>query len=558
MGDVRDRCRRVQGSWRGSTSRGSLLDFPVPGSLLGTSHKYRIDWKTTSVDFYVDDALVHTETATVTRADAGRHQRPRRRWPRALRGLDPRHAIRRKRQLHIARIRRRRFDNVGTDVVDGGPALRHQPPDVRAPGEHALARRLLDGVHRGSLERNVDGGSSRYIQYRADLATTITSATPVLQDVHVSCDAVPDVTPPTISSVTATPGGGATAVIGWNTDELANSRVDYGTSPGSLTLSASSASLVGTHTITLTGLTATTTYYYRVSSVDAASNSATQPILADPPLSFVSLATPLITNVVATSAGDGLSASVTWSTDVPATSRVDYGTSAGSLTLNVSSGALVTSHGLTLPGLTPATRTTIASRRSMRSRTARPFRSRRRRRTSPHRLLPARSISRARISQAARPAADVHLRDLRGRGDPPARRGSRVLRRGAARRLDVRHVGGRRDGIGGERPARGGRSACVHDRELRPGPIPGVRCDLPVGQLPECRLRGGRGLQRPLGHHRHRRDDRRGLRAADRRRGMSCSPRARWGRRTATASTGTPAASASPWTAARSRRSPRP
>jgi len=44
---------------------GPLLDFTIPGSLLGSPHKYRVDWKSTSVDFYVDDVLVHTETASV-------------------------------------------------------------------------------------------------------------------------------------------------------------------------------------------------------------------------------------------------------------------------------------------------------------------------------------------------------------------------------------------------------------------------------------------------------------------------------------------------------------
>jgi hypothetical protein len=61
------------------------------------------------------------------------------------------------------------------------------------------------------------GATSRYIQYRADLATTVSSATPVLQDVHISCSTAPDVTPPVISNVAATPGAGATAVIGWST-----------------------------------------------------------------------------------------------------------------------------------------------------------------------------------------------------------------------------------------------------------------------------------------------------------------------------------------------------
>src|SRR5207248_5955539 len=49
------------------------------------------------------------------------------------------------------------------------------------------------------------------------------------------------------------------------------------------------------------------------------------------------------------------SESVSWVTDEPATSQVDYGTSADSLSASVSDGTLTTSHSLTLTALTPIT-----------------------------------------------------------------------------------------------------------------------------------------------------------------------------------------------------------
>ena len=53
--------------------------------------------------------------------------------------------------------------------------------------------------------------------------------------------------------------------------------MDYGTAPGSLTGNAANAALVTAHSVTLTGLAPGTTYYYRVTSADAETNSATEP-----------------------------------------------------------------------------------------------------------------------------------------------------------------------------------------------------------------------------------------------------------------------------------------
>lgn len=84
----------------------------------------------------------------------------------------------------------------------------------------------------------------------------------------------PDTTPPVISNVQATAITASGATITWTTDEASNSLVEYGltTSYGS---SASNATNVTTHTIPLSGLNANTLYHYRVTSTDAASNTAT-------------------------------------------------------------------------------------------------------------------------------------------------------------------------------------------------------------------------------------------------------------------------------------------
>lgn len=53
-------------------------------------------------------------------------------------------------------------------------------------------------------------------------------------------------------------------VVKWRTDEATNSKVHYGTNPSNLDLVASSNSTNTNHTLTLTNLTPSTTYYYAV------------------------------------------------------------------------------------------------------------------------------------------------------------------------------------------------------------------------------------------------------------------------------------------------------
>ena len=81
-----------------------------------------------------------------------------------------------------------------------------------------------------------------------------------------------DTTAPTISSRTATAITSSSSTITWTTNEPATSQVDYGvtTSYGSTT--PLDQALVLAHSVQLSGLSANTTYNYRVRSRDAAGN----------------------------------------------------------------------------------------------------------------------------------------------------------------------------------------------------------------------------------------------------------------------------------------------
>jgi len=84
----------------------------------------------------------------------------------------------------------------------------------------------------------------------------------------------PDITPPVISNVASSSITNSSATITWTTDESSNSVVNYGltTSYGT---NASNASMVTSHSVSLTGLSTNTLYHYRVNSTDASSNTAT-------------------------------------------------------------------------------------------------------------------------------------------------------------------------------------------------------------------------------------------------------------------------------------------
>ncbi|MCA9618037.1 MAG: fibronectin type III domain-containing protein, partial [Myxococcales bacterium] len=161
-------------------------------------------------------------------------------------------------------------------------------------------------------------------------------------DVTFTTTAGPDTVPPVISnlvvSVTDT-----TATIAWSTDEPADSTVDYGatTAYGS---QATSGTLVSAHSLQLTGLTPATLYHFAVSSADAAANLA---VGSD--LTFSTDAVPpppvVISNLVVSNVTEH-TADLSWTTDVPATTQVDYDLNA--YPKSVADGTLSTSHAVTI------------------------------------------------------------------------------------------------------------------------------------------------------------------------------------------------------------------
>lgn len=88
-----------------------------------------------------------------------------------------------------------------------------------------------------------------------------------------------DITPPTISNISVVTSETG-ARIDWETDELASTQVEYGTTasyelgPTTLEDDPASAGSIGVlpHSVVLTDLDPETTYHYKIKSKDAAGN----------------------------------------------------------------------------------------------------------------------------------------------------------------------------------------------------------------------------------------------------------------------------------------------
>ncbi|MDD5688594.1 MAG: glycosyl hydrolase [Elusimicrobia bacterium] len=135
-----------------------------------------------------------------------------------------------------------------------------------------------------------------------------------------------DTTPPIISNITVPTGTltGNSVTLTWTTNELSNSKVEYGltTSYGSVTPVTDTGGIYN-HSVTLSGLTENTTYHYRIVSVDMSANTTISgdysftTILNDPNPPVISNITVSVTQT---------SAIITWNTDENSDSQVTYGT----------------------------------------------------------------------------------------------------------------------------------------------------------------------------------------------------------------------------------------
>ncbi len=172
-----------------------------------------------------------------------------------------------------------------------------------------------------------------------------------------SAPITPDTTPPAISDVASVSLEPHDATIGWTTDEIAVSTLEYGTTSFYGSSAALSASALLSHAAELTGLQANTTYYYCIHATDLAGNvsnscghsftTAANEIVIDtnpPTISLITVA-PITTS----------SATIGWTSDEIAGGYVEYGTTIGYGSETSFDTNLALTHEATLTGLSPDT-----------------------------------------------------------------------------------------------------------------------------------------------------------------------------------------------------------
>ncbi len=162
-----------------------------------------------------------------------------------------------------------------------------------------------------------------------------------------------DTTAPSLSAITSTNLTMTGATITWTTNENSTSQVEYGTTASYGNTTTLDTALVTGHSVNLTGLTTGTTYHFRVISKDAANNVATS---GD--MTFVTTAdtTAPVISGVSVSPISASSASISWTTNESATTKVYYDTVAitSGSQFAVAAGA-GTSHMVGLTGLSAST-----------------------------------------------------------------------------------------------------------------------------------------------------------------------------------------------------------
>jgi len=200
-----------------------------------------------------------------------------------------------------------------------------------------------------SVDKDVTAGTH---QIKIAFTNDLDDRALIVDWLHVQFIGATETQPPLISNVTATNITSSSARIAWNTDEPADSQVEYGLDTNYGSFSALDPSRVTSHAITLAGLAGNTTYHYRVNSKDAAGNLAVSDDFTFTTLPDVT--PPVISNVnagnITTSA-----ATINWSTDEASDSQIEYGLDTNYGSVSTLDATRVISHTTVISGLTANT-----------------------------------------------------------------------------------------------------------------------------------------------------------------------------------------------------------
>jgi len=156
----------------------------------------------------------------------------------------------------------------------------------------------------------------------------------------------------TISQVNASNLTTTSATVTWTTDIAASSQVEYGTTTAYGSTTSLDSQLVTAHSVVLNGLVPGTVYHFRVHSKPSSGSDTAGP---DGNFSTASNSGSLAIASVNANGITMSAATITWSTNLNATSQVDYGTTTSYGSSTTLDSTLVSSHSVQLSGLTSGT-----------------------------------------------------------------------------------------------------------------------------------------------------------------------------------------------------------
>ncbi|MHA1946745.1 MAG: extracellular solute-binding protein [Candidatus Hodarchaeales archaeon] len=224
----------------------------------------------------------------------------------------------------------------------------------------ALGAPLVDITEAKSISDQMESSAS----YRSDKKVIWTAAAKTkyagIQAAAESAAEPLDTTNPTISNVQVVDEYNVSAVIEWETDEIATSTVEYGLTTSldqiesnEVAVFASNDLPVTDHSVLLKNLVPGGKYYFKVSSKDLSENEIVDDNSSNLySFSLVDTAPPQISNMFASVSND--TAIISWNTDEFSDSRVNYGLTT-SLGTTVYDSTESLNHEVTLPILTPET-----------------------------------------------------------------------------------------------------------------------------------------------------------------------------------------------------------
>jgi peroxiredoxin len=158
-----------------------------------------------------------------------------------------------------------------------------------------------------------------------------------------------DIMPPSIQNVLNSAITETGATVNWETDKSTRGKFEYWKTETDVPVTRIDENLSQSHSVTLTGLEPGTTYYFKITSTDATGNETT----VEGKLTTLAAAdetAPTISAVNVASITES-GAIVTWVTDEPATSWVEYGTTEAYGSSTAEDTTLSKGHSVALTGL---------------------------------------------------------------------------------------------------------------------------------------------------------------------------------------------------------------